>query len=206
MTLKQAIANSLLMFVAATCVVLIVKALPQTPPAPPGAPNAAWATGGPARQTAGSGPDAAEPDGVRVYYLHGNVRCPTCRTIEAYAREAVESGFADEMKKGRIQWQVINYESPGNEHYAKQYEIVAPSVVLAMFKEGKQVKWKDLPEVWDHVSDKAGFLAFMDKSLREFLAETQPEPAKTASASAPTAAKPAEPAGDPVPPPLPLPE
>ena len=30
MSLKDALANSLLMFVAATCVVLIVRALPQT--------------------------------------------------------------------------------------------------------------------------------------------------------------------------------
>ena len=32
MSLKDVLTNSLLMFVVATCVVLIVKALPQTPP------------------------------------------------------------------------------------------------------------------------------------------------------------------------------
>ena len=34
MSLKDALTNCLLMFVAATCVVLIVKALPQTSPGP----------------------------------------------------------------------------------------------------------------------------------------------------------------------------
>ena len=99
MSMKEALTNSLLMFVAATCVVLIVKSL-------------SWAP-----QT----PQVAVQDGVKVYYLHGNIRCPTCRTIEAYAQEAVETGFADELKSGKVQWQVINYESPGNEHYALEY-------------------------------------------------------------------------------------
>ena len=54
-----------------------------------------------------------------VYYLHGNVRCPTCREIEATSEEAVTSGFAGELKSGQVQWQVINYETPGNEHYTR---------------------------------------------------------------------------------------
>jgi len=169
MSLKQALTNSLLMFVAATCVVLIVKALPQTPLAPEASAGPNVAAGGSAVPTPGGAPTLAMQDGVRVYYLHGNTRCPTCRTIEAYAEQAVQDGFADELKSGTIQWQVINYESPGNGHYATDYEIVAPNVVLAMFKDGKQLKWKGLPEVWEHVGDKAAFFAFVQTSLREFL-------------------------------------
>jgi len=69
-------------------------------------------------------------DGVVVYYLHSNTRCPTCQTIEAYAKEAVETGFAEELKNGKIQWRIINYESPGNEHYATDYQIVARTSCL----------------------------------------------------------------------------
>ena len=170
MSLKDALTNSLLMFVAATCVVLIVKALPQTPPAQAVASSSAGLPqGSPA-------PTLAAQDGVKVYYLHGNTRCPTCRTIEAYAQEAVQTGFADELKSGKIAWQVINYESPGNEHFATDYEVVAPNVVLAMFKDGKQVKWKGLPEVWEHVGDKAAYFAFLQASLREFLGQPQVAP------------------------------
>jgi hypothetical protein len=150
MTLKEACANSLLMFVAATCVVLIVKALPN---------------GGKSSET----PTLAMQEGVKVYYLHSNARCPTCRTIEEYAKEAVETGFADDLKNNRIAWQVVNYQSPGNEHYAIDYNIVSPNVVLVKIKEGKQVAWKGLPEVWEHVGDKAVFVEFVQKSLREFL-------------------------------------
>ena len=94
---------------------------------------------------------------------------PTCRTIEAYAQEAVQTGFARELNGGLITWEVINYESPGNEHYATDYQVIAPNVVLAKFEEGKQVAWKGPPEVWEHVGDKAAFLSFVQTNLREFV-------------------------------------
>jgi hypothetical protein len=212
MSLKDALTNSLLMFVAATCVVLIVKALPQTPAAPQAvAPQAAAPSGGSgpgAALAAPSGGPAPAPtlavaEGVKVFYLHGNIRCPTCRTIEACAQEAVQTGFAEELKTGAIQWQVINYESPGNEHYAKDYDVVAPTVVLAKFKDGKQVDWKALPEVWEHTGDQAALVAFVQANLRQFLGG--------AGASAPaspdlTRPNPVRPTADTAPLPLPIPE
>ncbi len=170
MTLKEATTNSLLMFVAATCVVLIVKAVspaPQTVSAMAGTNTGS----GSAAQQSVSAPAPAMRNGVKVYYLHGNTRCPTCRSIEAYAQEAVQNGFAEEMKNGKVTWEVINYETPGNEHYATDYEVIAPNVVLAKFEGGKQVAWKGLPEVWEHVSDKTTFVSFVQNSLRQFLGD-----------------------------------
>jgi hypothetical protein len=169
MSLKEALTNSLLMFVAATCVVLIVKAVSPT--------QVIYSSAGanPVAQ-GGNEPTVAMQDGYKVYYLHGNVRCPTCRTIEATAQEAVETGFADELKNGQIQWQVINYESPGNEHFTKDYEVVAPTVVLAKHVAGKQTAWKALPEVWELVDDKRAFISFVQNSLREFMGQPASTP------------------------------
>ncbi|HEY4760893.1 MAG TPA: nitrophenyl compound nitroreductase subunit ArsF family protein [Thermoguttaceae bacterium] len=161
MSLKNVLTISLLMFVAASIVVLTVKSLRQSP------------------QAVASSETNAMQDGVMVYYLHGNTRCETCRNIEAYAHEAVENGFADELMSRQIVWQVINYESEGNGHFATDYEIVAPNVVLAKFKDGKQVDWKSLPEVWEYVSDKPAFVDFVQKSLREYIQEPE---AKVSSA------------------------
>lgn len=171
MSLKDALTNSLLMFVAATCVVLIVKALPQTPPTPLAMAGSSEA----AVPNNSLAPTLAVPDGIKVYYLHGNIRCPTCRTIEEYAREAVQNGFADQLATGAVNWQVINYESPGNERFATDYEVVAPTVVLARFKDGKQVTWKALPEVWEYVGDKPTFLAFVQVSLQNFIQDGEPK-------------------------------
>ena len=186
MSFKDAVTNSLLMFVAATCVVLIVKAMPQTQSAMQVAVNSNDGTSGSVIQNNSGTPTLAMQDGVKVYYLHGNVRCPTCRSIEAYAKEAVETGFADELKNQKIQWQVINYESPGNEHYATDYQIVAPNVVLVKFKDGKQDSWKGLPEVWEHVGDKAAFVNFVQNNLREFLGESQADSSSVANPDAVT--------------------
>ncbi len=163
MTLKEATANSLLMFVAATCVVLIVKAISPTPQ------SSQAGVGG----AAVDAPPLATQDGVQVYYIHGSFRCSTCQTIEAYAKEAVESGFPEELRDGRIEWHAINYEDPGNERYAVDYEVVAPTVVLARFEGGRQVEWKGLHEVWELVGDKGAFLNFVQKSLREFMGASQ---------------------------------
>lgn len=116
--------------------------------------------------------EAAAPKGdmVVAYYFHGKTRCPTCQSIEAYAQEAVQGGFADQLKAGSLEWKVVNFDEPANEHFQKDYELAAPSVVLVRFQEGKQADWKNLPEVWELVGDKKAFLEFVTKSVREFLA------------------------------------
>lgn len=174
MTLKEAATNSLLMFVAATCVVLIVKAVSP----PPGAPLAVAETVNPAQA-----PTLAIADGFKVYYLHGNIRCPTCRTIEATAREAVEIGFGEQMANGQLEWQVINYETPGNEHYTTDYEVVAPTVVMAEFEGGKQKKWKAVPEVWDVVNDRVAFIELVQNRLNEFMGQPSAAPTSDATPS-----------------------
>lgn len=177
MTIKEATANSLLMFVAATCVVLIVKALPQAPAVP--------SAGAGAAETPAGTPMAALDNGVIVYYFHGVARCPTCRTIEAYTHEAVQTGFADELKEGTLQWKVVNYQAAENEHFAKDFGLVSASVVLVKRSGGKQVAWKLLPEVWELVGDKAAFVSFVESRLREFQ--------QASSAEVPAAETPAAP-------------
>ncbi len=73
----------------------------------------------------------------------------------------------------QIVWQVINFETPGNEHYATDYQVIASNVVLVMFKDGNQVKWRGLKEVVDNVGNKAIFIDLMQKNLREFMQESE---------------------------------
>jgi hypothetical protein len=149
----------LLLFVAASIVVLTVKSLRQ-------------------------GPQAAaaqqQRDRTIAYYFHGKVRCPTCESIEAYAHEAVSGGFAAELGDGRIDWQVVDFEQPGNEHFAKDFELAAPSVVLVEIRGGACKRWKNLPEVWELVGDKPAFVAFVQKEVRAFLNQPDSVRAQTA--------------------------
>ena len=44
---------------------------------------------------------------VIAYYFHGSFRCPTCRNLEGYAKEAIENNFKKELAKGNLIFKVV---------------------------------------------------------------------------------------------------
>jgi hypothetical protein len=101
-----------------------------------------------------------------VYYFHGNVRCKTCNTIEAYTNKTVQGKFADQVKDGVLVMRVINMDEPGNGHYVDDYQLTSSSVVVSQVKEGTEVKWRRLDEVWDLVRDEAAFATLIENETR----------------------------------------
>jgi hypothetical protein len=96
-------------------------------------------------------------NGLVVYYLHGNMRCPTCRSIESQTDEIVQADFGPELDAGEIAWKVVNYEQPAGQALGKKFEVIQPVVVLAQMKDGQVADWKRLDEVWALVGNKAAF-------------------------------------------------
>lgn len=112
--------------------------------------------------------DASAGDGIRVYYFHRTLRCHTCLTIESLARAAVHEHFSDGLAAGRITWQAVNIELPGNEHFERDFELQTQSLVLTEFMQGDCVRWKNLSEVWNLVKDEAAFASYVRNELAEF--------------------------------------
>jgi len=107
---------------------------------------------------------------VIVYYFHGNVRCVTCRTIQAYAKEAIETGFPEALRDGHLEWRVVNVDEPDNDHYVQDFELTTRSVVLERLAAGKRQEWKDLRRVWELVrGDKKAFLSYVQDEARAYL-------------------------------------
>jgi frataxin-like iron-binding protein CyaY len=106
---------------------------------------------------------------VVAYYFHGNQRCRTCRTIEAYAEEAIQNGFADVIKDGRLKWKVINIDEQENEHYVQDFQLVTRSLVLQAKAKGTQERWKNLSRVWELVRNKEAFQDYVQEETRAFL-------------------------------------
>jgi hypothetical protein len=128
-----------------------------------------------ATMQAGDGLAPAAPTtdtGTIVYYFHGNVRCATCKKIEAYADEAVHAAFAGELEDGTLQWRVVNIDEPDNRHFIQDFQLVTRSVVLAAYRDGKVVRSKNLDQVWQLVRDKERFVAYVQNATREFLGTT----------------------------------
>lgn len=121
----------------------------------------------PAPAPAADLPEAARQ--VLVYYFHGNIRCQTCRTIEAYAYEAVDTGFPDEIKSHLVQWQVFNIEEPANRHFADEFQLSYSSVVIADHREGRVTRWINLEDVWRLVNNKPAFTTYIQEAIRDYL-------------------------------------
>ena len=106
-----------------------------------------------------------------VYYFHGNVRCDTCRKLETLAKESLDTFFADDLKTGRIKWAPTNVDTPGNEHFIKDYQLVTKSVIVSKIVDGRQVAWQNLDLIWQLVAEKEKYLAYIREGITDFANE-----------------------------------
>jgi len=142
----------LLVFVAASVAYLVIKESRSAPVQSPAS------SGVPAKSK------------VIAYYFYGNVRCTTCRTIEAYTEEAIETGFAEALKDGRLEWRAINTDDIENEHFTKDFQLTTRSVIIERFANGKSVEWKNLLSIWELVrGEKADYLKYIQDETRSYL-------------------------------------
>jgi hypothetical protein len=125
-----------------------------------------------ADETAKSAAPEANATKVVAYYFHGNVRCKTCRAIEAYSEEAITQGFPNELASGQLEWRVVNIDETDNKHFLEDFELVTKSVVLVEYRDDKVVRFENLKLVWQLVRDKDGFLRYVRNATHEFVAES----------------------------------
>jgi hypothetical protein len=120
-------------------------------------------------EIAAAPPEEGAEQTVIVYYFHGNKRCKTCRTIEAYAGEALESRFSEELESGLLEWHVVNFDEAENKHFLEDFGLYSSSVVIVESDGGKAVRHEILPEVWPLVREKQSFFAYLNTAVRKYL-------------------------------------
>lgn len=79
-----------------------------------------------------------EKDRIEVLYFHGKQRCATCIAIEKNTKEAIETQFADEIKKGTLVLRTIDISESKNETIADKYEVTWSSLFVTKWKGGKE--------------------------------------------------------------------
>ena len=138
----------------------------------------AWAVKefGPAKSdatisTGGTMAAVARPNGVTLINFHGAKRCRTCIRIGDLAKQTLDDEFVAEEQSGKVRWEHINYDEPANAHYVKDYALVSSTVLVTLWKDGKEVKWNRLDGVWDHVGDEPTFRAYVAQGVRDLLKE-----------------------------------
>jgi hypothetical protein len=106
---------------------------------------------------------------VVLYYFHGAKRCKTCRSIESYARTAVEGKFGEALQSGALTWKVVNIDEPENEHFLTDFDLVGSSLVLVEMDGGEVARHEVLQEVWTLVRDEPRFVEYVQSSVGEYL-------------------------------------
>lgn len=215
MDLKNAVAVCLISLFSATLVVLVARSLDSQaalrlePQLAAIAEELRALRGQGGIAVGAAAPTDAETidDGLVVYYLHGNTRCPTCRSIEAQAKESVQTHFAPQMNEGKIIWKTLNYEQDAAARpLALRFEVQMPVVVVAKMRDGEIEDWRRLDQVWALVDDKPGFAELIRTEVSAML-ESKPETtmaAESDSVRSPPSALQVTPNDD-APPALPLP-
>ena len=77
---------------------------------------------------------------IEVIDFHSTHRCITCNAIEMHTRYTLKKYFADEMKSGKITFQVINVDKEKNNKLAEKFEASGTSLFLNVIAKGKETK------------------------------------------------------------------
>ena len=113
--------------------------------------------------------DGQSLDKVVAYYFHSNRRCATCMKLEEYTAEVITREFADLIEQGLLEWQVVNFESEGNEHIVKDYKLITQSVILSRIVNGEETDWENLDKIWALVGDKEDFIIYIKARTELFI-------------------------------------
>jgi hypothetical protein len=69
-------------------------------------------------------------DKIEAYYFHFTARCTTCRTIEAKAKENLETLYPNQMKQGLITFQSVNLEEASSKPLAEKLGVSGQTLLI----------------------------------------------------------------------------
>jgi len=149
------------------CATCVMSAIPSLATAPSTQPTTVAATVA-SPPGANPSPVPMSPE-VVAFYFHRTVRCHSCLQIEEWARQAIESRFANEIANGLVEWRAVNIDQPENKHFEKDYELPAQALVLVRMKDGQPTEWKNLKAVWELLGDYGRFTEYVQTEVSSFL-------------------------------------
>lgn len=158
----------LLLFVAGSVVYLVWNEISSADKATANLPKPSEASDT-VSETAPPQSDRSPKPRFVAFYFHGNVRCPTCRAIEAYSKEALEDAFPDKLESGDLEWKAVNTDEVWNTHYVTDFNLQFSSLILAEIANGETLRWENLEKVWELVHDKESFLDYVRSEAETFM-------------------------------------
>ncbi len=75
---------------------------------------------------------------IEVYAFHGTNQCETCKNMKAHTKATLEKYFAEELKSGKIVFQIIDVDDPQNEKIAEKFQATGTALMLNEIKNGEE--------------------------------------------------------------------
>lgn len=75
---------------------------------------------------------------IEVIDFHSAHRCMTCNAIEASTKYTLDTYFVNELKEGKITFQVINVDKEENEKTAEKFEASGTALFLNVIVNGEE--------------------------------------------------------------------
>jgi len=69
-------------------------------------------------------------DKIEAYYFHFTARCITCKTIEASAKENLETLYPNQVKQGLITFQSVNLEEASSKPLAERLGVSGQTLLI----------------------------------------------------------------------------
>jgi hypothetical protein len=93
--------------------------------------------------------------------------------MEKYSKEAIEMNFKDDLASGKLEFNAVNVENRGNEHFVDDYKLYTKSLILSLVKDGKEVKSKNLDKIWQLARNKQKFIDYVIGEVNELMKDSQ---------------------------------
>jgi hypothetical protein len=121
-------------------------------------------------------PNAAEvePSGgpvVRVTYFTDDIKCESCRTIEALTRQTVAERYPEQLKTGRVFYEKRNMDNPRNAGLVRDYGLSFKTVVIADVRDGEVRGWERMDDVWNRLHQEEKFVEYLAGQIEETLGQ-----------------------------------
>jgi hypothetical protein len=117
-----------------------------------------------------SGPAAAvSGQGVVAYYFHGRVRCASCVKVGSLSGKAIRDRFPEELRTGLLAFREVNIDEPENRHFIDDYGLSGQSLVIVEYRDGRQLRWKNLEKVWTLLDSEKEFLPYVQEGVSSYL-------------------------------------
>ena len=103
-------------------------------------------------------------DKVVVYYMHASFRCVTCNMIESMGEELVRTEFTEAVQASRLEWKPVNFQE--NDQLATRYKVGGNMIIVAKFRDGKEVESRRLDRVMELANKRGEFMPYVRSAIQ----------------------------------------